>query len=163
MKIKITIVAIAAVALILFFGGRFINAVQEDEWKIQRSAVQTAYQKTLLTKAVKVERFVGDKSYTVIYGEDKIGQQVIVWVGEDEIFSQMAADGVSEDKVDSLVQAKHANADILRTMPGVLGGKLIWESMYKLPADETGSEKYYYDYYSFNDGAYLDTWRLSIQ
>lgn len=163
MKIKITIVAVAAVALILFFGVRFINAVQEDEWKIQRNAVQTAYQKTLLTKADKVERFVGDKSYTVIYGEDKIGQQVIVWVGEDEIFSQMAADGVSEDKIDSLVQSKHANADILRTMPGVLGGKLIWESMYKLPADETGSEKYYYDYYSFNDGAYLDTWRLSIQ
>jgi len=163
MKIKITIAAVAVIGLILFFGGRFINAVQEDEWKIQRNAVQTAYQKTLLTKAVKVERFVGEKPYTIIRGEDKIGQQLIVWVGEDEIYSQMAADGASEDQINSTLESKHPNADILRTIPGVLGGKLIWEVLYKLPADESGSEKYYYDYYSFNDGAYLDTWRLSIQ
>lgn len=163
MKIKIAVAVVAATALLLFFGLRFINAVQEDEWKIQRNAVQTAYQKTILTKADKVDRFVGDKAYTVIRGEDKIAQKVIVWVGEEEIFTQMAADGITEDQVSSLVVTKQPTADILRLMPGVLNGNLIWEAFYKLPADETGSERFYYDYYTFKDGTWLDTYRLSIQ
>ncbi|MFE5317220.1 DUF5590 domain-containing protein [Paenibacillus sp. NPDC056579] len=163
MKIKIAVAAVAAAALLLFFGLRFINAVQEDEWKIQRSAVQTAYEKTILTKADKVERFVGDKAYTVIRGEDKIAQKLIVWVGEDEIFTQMQSDGVTEEQVLSVLQTKQPTADVLRTMPGVLNGNLVWEAFYKLPADETGSERFYYDYYSFKDGAWLDTYRLSIQ
>ncbi|MCS7462515.1 DUF5590 domain-containing protein [Paenibacillus doosanensis] len=163
MKLKITIASVAVVALLLFFGGRFINAVQEDEWKIQRAAVQTAYQKTLLTKADKVERFVGDKPYTVIHGENKIGQKMIVWVGEEELFAQMASDGVTEEQIEAQVEAKHPEADLLRAMPGVLNGALIWEAFYKLPADDSGDERYYYDYYTFKEGTLLDTYRLSIQ
>ncbi|OXM88027.1 DUF5590 domain-containing protein [Paenibacillus rigui] len=162
MKIKIAVAAVAAAALLLFFGVRFFNAVHEKEWQIQRNAVQTAYQKTILTKADKVDRFVGDKPFTIIQGENKIGQKMIVWVAEDVIYSQMASDGVNAEQVKAAVLAHQADADIVRMMPGVLNGTLVWEVFYKVKDDAAG-ERYYYDYYSFKDGAMLDTYRLSIQ
>lgn len=162
MKIKIAVAAMAAAALLLFFGVRFFNTVHEKEWQIQRAAVQTAYQKTVLTKADKVDRFVGDKPFTVIQGENKIGQKMIVWVGESEVYSQMAADGVNADKVSAAVLAHQADAEIVRLMPGVLNGTLIWEAFYKVKSQDDG-DRYYYDYYSFKEGTLLDTYRLSIQ
>jgi len=162
MKIKIAVAAVAAAALLLFFGVRFFNAVHEKEWQIQRAAVQTAYQKTILAKADKVGRFVGDKPYTVIQGENKIGQKMIVWVGDNEIYAQMAADGVTADQIKAAVLAHQADAEIVRLLPGVLNGALVWEAFYKVESEEDG-ERYYYDYYSFKDGTMLDTYRLSIQ
>jgi uncharacterized protein YpmB len=162
-KIRIVVASVVVAALLLFFGIRFVNAVQEDEWKIQRNAVQTAYQKTILAKAVKVERFVGEKTYTVIQGEDKIGNKLIVWVGEDNLYTQMASDGASAEHIVSLVLARQPAADILRLMPGVLNGNLVWEAFYKVAPEDSGHGRYYYDYYNFKDGAYIDTYRLSIQ
>jgi uncharacterized protein YpmB len=162
-KIRITAAVIVIAGLLIFFSIRFFNTVQEDEWKIQRSAVQTAYEKTILTKADKVESYVGDQPYTVIHGEDKIGQQMIVWVGKDNIYTQMAKDGITSDQAKQLVLERQPAAVVLRLMPGVLNGNLVWEAFYKIEPEEAKSGRYYYDYYSFKDGTHIDTYRLSIE
>jgi uncharacterized protein YpmB len=163
MKMKITVAALLAAALLLFFGIRFYSSVQENEWKVQRNAVLTAYQKNILTKVSRVDNFVGDQPYTIIQGEDKIGQKLIVWVGSDNIYTQMASDGVTQDSVKALALARQPEADIMRIIPGVWNDTLVWEVFYKTPVEDTGSGHYFYDYFAFKDGGWMDTYRLSIQ
>jgi uncharacterized protein YpmB len=163
MKIKITAAAIVAAALLLFLGMHFFNSVQEKEWALQRTDVQTAYQKSNLTKASKVETFVGEKTYTIIHGENKIGQKLIVWVGGNEVYSQMAADGVTVEAIKAILLTRQPTANMKRIVPGVLNGNLVWEVFYKIDAEESNPDRYYYDYYSFKDGSWTDTYRLSIQ
>ncbi|NOU97510.1 hypothetical protein GC093_30435 [Paenibacillus sp. LMG 31456] len=163
MKYKIIAASIIVVSLLIFFGIRFFNAVQEDEWKVQRNAVQTAYQKTILTKANKVENYVSDQPYTVIFGEDKIGQNIIVWVGQESIYTRMATDGISAEQAEQLVLGRQPEAEVLRLMPGIINGSPVWEAFYKVLPENAGSGRYYYDYYAFHDGTYIDTYRLSIE
>ncbi|PZE21907.1 DUF5590 domain-containing protein [Paenibacillus xerothermodurans] len=163
MKIRIAAAAVVITSLLLFFSIRFVNSVQEDEWKIQRTAVLTAYEKTILTKVNKVERFVGEKPYTVIQGEDKIGHKMIVWVGEDSLHTQMASEGLAVENVEPLVLARQPGAEVLRSTPGILNGMFVWEVFYNVSSEESGDDRYYYDYYNFKDGSHIDTYRLSIQ
>lgn len=160
---KIAIMAVFAAAVVCIGMIFAFRAVTEPEWDVQRMAVQTAYEKTILAKAVKVERFVGDKTYTVIYGEDKIGQPVYVWVADDEIRTEMGSAGVNADQAEAMVTAKHPQADVLRVMLGIQDGQPVWEVFYKMKPENASRVQYFYDYYTFKDGQPLDTWRLSIQ
>lgn len=139
------------------------HTISANEWSAQRAAVISAYEKTVLTKAVKVERFISDKSYTVITGENKLGQPLYVWVGDHEMRTEMASNGISMAEAEAKVLAAHPSATILRATPGIMNGKLVWEVFYKLTPEGQKREQYFYDYYQFQDGASIDTWRLSIQ
>ncbi len=46
-------------------------------------------------------------------------------------------------------------------MPGKLGNEYVWEVFYK--KKENSGTRYFYDYYKFKDGHYMDTYRLSLQ
>lgn len=156
----ITVFAAAVLCIGMIFAFR---AVTQHEWDVQRMAVQTAYKKTILAKVMKVERFVGDKSYTVIYGEDKIGQPVYVWVADDEIRTEMGSAGWNADQAEAMLMSKHPQADVLRVMLGIQDGQPVWEVFYKMKTEEASSDQYFYEYYTFKGGQSLDTWRLSIQ
>ncbi|SDC42117.1 Uncharacterized protein YpmB [Paenibacillus sp. UNCCL117] len=161
---KYSIGAAAALILALVAVNWIYHAVSRDEWDIQRAAVAVAYEKTALTKTNWVERFVGDKTYTVISGEDKLGRPLYVWVGgEGELRSEMAASGVDGQALAEQVKAKHAGAEILRVTPGIQNDKPVWEIFYKYTPEGQKQEQHFYDYYQFYDGAWIDTWRLSIQ
>jgi uncharacterized protein YpmB len=140
---------------------RSFYALQEGEWSVERNAVLTAYQKSILVKPLKVERFVGNKAYTVIEGEDKIGQPVIVWVSDDEVVTEMAADGVNKEVIEAKMQEEQPDAALMRITPGKVNDQLVWEAFYKIKADN--DFKYFYNHYSFRDGALIDTYRLSLQ
>ncbi|UUZ79408.1 DUF5590 domain-containing protein [Paenibacillus sp. P26] len=162
-KWKIILGSAAVLAVLLFLAARLFSAVMDGEWAAQRSAVSEAYTKTILAKVKKVDRFVGDKSYQVIQGEDKIGQPLIVWVDGENIHTEMAADGISSEKAEENVKAKRPVAEILRTVPGMMNGQPVWEVFYKLRSEQDKRDHYFYDYYTFKDGALIDTWRLTIQ
>lgn len=159
---KITIIAGAAAVVIVTGMSMAFNFIMDKEWTEQRAAVLTAYEKTVLSKAVKVERFVAEKPYTVITGEDKIGQPVYVWVGQDEIHTEMGSAGIDAAQAEAKVKAAYPEAKVLRTTPGIRSGQLVWEVFYKLQP-EGKPEQHFYDYYAFKDGQAIDTLRLTIQ
>jgi len=162
-KWKAALLGSAFIVIAIGLASWFFNSVMEDEWSREQAAVLSAYEKTILAKTVKVDRFVGQKPYTVIQGEDKIGQPVIVWVAEDEIRSEMAAGGITAQQAEQATLERHANAQIVRTMPGIMENAPVWEIFYKLPPGEEKQEQYFYDYYAFKDGQLIDSWRLSIR
>ncbi len=163
-KWKWTIVAAAALILIAAALNWMYHSVSREEWNSQRAAVALAYEKTALTETTWVERFVGDKTYTVISGVDKLGQPLYVWVGgEGELRSELAANGVAGEAMAEQVKAKHAGAEIMRVTPGIQNDKPVWEIFYKYTPEGQKREQHFYDYYQFSDGTWIDTWRLSIQ
>ncbi|CAG7648775.1 DUF5590 domain-containing protein [Paenibacillus allorhizosphaerae] len=162
-KWKVILLLSAIVIVAVALSSWFFNSVMKEEWNRERAAVLSAYEKTILTKAVKVDRFVGQKPYTVIQGEDKIGQPVVVWVAEDEIRSEMAAGGITAQQAELATMERHADATIVRALPGIMNNAPVWEIFYKLPPGEEKKDQYFYDYYTFKDGQLMDTWRLSIR
>ncbi|MDD9267686.1 DUF5590 domain-containing protein [Paenibacillus sp. GCM10023248] len=140
---------------------RFYLNVQSEHWKSKSAAVETAYEKSLLTKATKVDFFYGDEPFQIVYGEDKLGQGVIVWVSDKEVHTEMTTEGFTEAQAREAVLKKDPAFEIERAMPGKLGQEYVWEVFYK-KEDDSGT-RYFYDYYKFKDGTYLDTYRLSLQ
>ncbi|MCP3772405.1 DUF5590 domain-containing protein [Paenibacillus sp. MZ04-78.2] len=159
---KITIIAGTAAVVIVTGMIMAFNSIMDKEWTEQRAAILAAYEKTILTKAMKVERFVAEKSYTVITGEDKIGQPIYVWVGQDEMHTEMGSSGIDAAQAEAKVRTAHPEAKVLRTTPGIRSGQLVWEVFYKLQP-EGKIEQHFYDYYTFKDGQAIDTLRLTIQ
>ncbi|TXK81373.1 DUF5590 domain-containing protein [Paenibacillus sp. N3.4] len=140
---------------------RFYLNVQNDHWAGKSQAVETAYEKSILAKATKVDNFYGDESFQIVYGEDKIGQGVIVWVSDQEVHAEMTADNFTEEQVRDIMLKKGSEYEVERVMPGKLGNDYVWEVFYK-KKDDSGT-RYFYDYYNFKDGHSLDTYRLSLQ
>jgi uncharacterized protein YpmB len=108
-----------------------------------------------------VDSFYGDEPFQIVYGEDKIGQKVVVWVSGHEVHTEMAAEGFTEDQVRETMFKKDPGFEILRIMPGKKAGDYVWEVFYK-KKDDSGT-RYFYDYYTFSSGTYIDTYRLSLQ
>ncbi|UJF36149.1 cell wall elongation regulator TseB-like domain-containing protein [Paenibacillus hexagrammi] len=140
---------------------RFYLSVQNEHWDANSKAVETAYEKTILTKATKVDSFYGDEPFQIIRGEDKIGQQVVVWISDKEVHTEVAAEAFTEDQVRETMLKKDPAIETLRILPGKLGSQYVWEVFYK--KQEAKGLRYYYDYYTFKEGTYIDTYRLSLQ
>nr|WP_240343878.1 DUF5590 domain-containing protein [Paenibacillus sp. SYP-B3998] len=134
--------------------------VQNKHWGENSKAVETAYEKTILAKATKVDSFYGDEPLKIVYGEDKIGQPVIVWVSDKDVHTEMSSESFSEDQVREIMLKKGTDFEVERVLPGKLGDDYVWEVFYK-KQDDSGT-RYFYDYYKFKDGTYMDTYRLSL-
>jgi uncharacterized protein YpmB len=156
---KVVFGAIAVFSLLLFGLSQFFQTIQAGAWSEERQAVETAYQKTIMAKATKVDTFVGTQAFKIVYGEDAIGQQVIVWLGETEIHTEYAADGLKDKELRMKFAAKEPAAKLLRILPGKVSESYVWELFYEKPG-ETGKPNYYYDYVTFNEGMLIDTYHL---
>jgi uncharacterized protein YpmB len=144
-----------------FVFNRFYMNVQNKHWDEKTKAVEIAYDQTILAKATKVDSFYGDEPFQIVYGEDKIGQKVVVWVSDHEVHTEMAGEGFTEDQVRETMFKKDPGFEIMRIMPGKKADDYVWEVFYK-KKDDSGT-RYFYDYYKFSSGTYIDTYRLSLQ
>ncbi|MBP1961918.1 DUF5590 domain-containing protein [Paenibacillus aceris] len=164
MSAKRTRIIVFGVFIILTLGvvlSRFYLNVQNAHWDSKRTAVEIAFEKSIMTKADNVDFFYGDEPFRIVYGEDKLGQGVIVWVSDKDVHTEMASEGFTQDQIRDAVMKKYPGVEIDRIMPGKLGQEYVWEVFYK-KIDDSGT-RHFYDYYKFKDGSYIDTYRLSLQ
>lgn len=153
--------AIAALCVLIFLFFRSVDAVISREWDDKQRAVQIAYRQTMMAEADRVEPFVGEHPYQIVFGKDKLGQRMIVWVSDAEVHAAYASEGISENDLRSKLKQLDPTVQIIRVTPGKLGDDYVWEAYYKLI--ENAEEEYYYSYYRFSDGAHLDTYHLTFQ
>ncbi|GIP32433.1 DUF5590 domain-containing protein [Paenibacillus sp. J2TS4] len=151
--------SIAAVILILFIAFRFYQAIQADLKQDKEHAVAVALQETRMEQVNRVEPFIGDKPYMVVYGLSDREEEMIVWVNEDEVLTKFGREGVDLETVRDKTAAKNPQLQILRVSAGKLQDVLVWEVFYKQKEEE--GERHYYDYYRFTDGELLDTYRMT--
>ncbi|MEX2460781.1 MAG: DUF5590 domain-containing protein, partial [Paenibacillaceae bacterium] len=146
---KIVLIGFIVLFTLLLFGlSQFFRIIQAGAWTQERQAVDTAYQKTIMTEATKVETFISSQTYKIVYGKDAIGQELIVWIGDSDIHTEYVADGLKEKDLRTQFAQKEPTAELLRILPGKLKEKLVWEVYYKKP-NEAGKQVYFYDYVNF--------------
>lgn len=158
-KVIFSVVFIIAALVILSY--RTYLSLQTEVWAEEDAAVRAAMDQSVVSVVYKTQPFVGERPYTIIFGADTQGRGVVVWKSETETHTEFADSGVSEDDVRKKVLEKNPQAQIQRVTPGKLESTYCWQVFYKLKED--GELLPYYDFYSFRDGALLDTWRLSLQ
>jgi uncharacterized protein YpmB len=148
-------------AIMIFVGARFFTVIQAEEWSQEDQAVQVAKERTTLTEATNIEPYVGDADYMIVYGKDKDGQSLIVWVSEDDVHAEYVSAGITRDTLKKHMLEKNADIRFKRLRPGKLEGLYVWEVYYETKED--GKYREYYDYYRFSDGVYIDTYSLSLR
>lgn len=157
---KIIVGAIAALVLITVALVFFYRTIQGEEWAERAAAKTTVLETTYMRTVDRVESFVGEKPYRIVFGQDADGRKGIAWVNGDTAHMEYESSGVTEQAVRERVMVQNPANEVLRIVPGVLNNTYLWEALYKRK-EEGGGIRYYYGYYRFDNGEELDTWRMS--
>ncbi|GAA3405067.1 DUF5590 domain-containing protein [Paenibacillus hodogayensis] len=152
-----TVIGLVLIAAVLVF---FYRTIHGEEWALEAAAKQTVTETTYMKTVDRVESFVGEKPYIIVFGQDPDGNKAIAWVNDGNAHMQYASTGVSEDDVRGVVEQANPDNEVLRIVPGVLNDNYVWEALYKRK-EEDDRIRYYYGYYRFDNGAEIDTWRMT--
>jgi uncharacterized protein YpmB len=150
----ILILVLMTVALVFFY-----RTIHDEEWAMRVAAEKTVTETTYMETIDRVETFIGEKEYRIVFGKDSDGREAIVWVDGNTAHLEYASSGVTEADVRQKVSEQNPANEIVRVMPGVLNGTYLWEVLYNRKEEE--GSRYYYGYYRFDNGAEIDTWRMS--
>lgn len=154
-------IAIGILICFLILVTLFYYSAKDGFTKAEREAIDWALQLTTLTEADHVEFFAGATNYTVVFGNNIDGENLLVWVGAEEIHEEKASDGVSKTTIRKQVIVRQGPVTFVHITPGKLGELWVWEVFYK--KKENDGIRHYYDYYNFADGEWLDTYTLSLE
>jgi uncharacterized protein YpmB len=102
-------------------------------------------------------KFVWDETYWVVEGTDRDNIPVFVWVNDQGANVIKIDEAVSRADIKGTFKKAKPDADIVRIQPGKMGGVEVWEIFYS--RNEPGKH-YYYDFYGFRDGRYIQTFNL---
>lgn len=96
-----------------------------------------------------VDYYAGDGGYHVITGEDAAGEEVILWVKDQEVWKALRSEGISIDDIEARIA--DSAAEMIRIMPGMITTpddekQPIWEAYYVTAEGEARYE--YFDFYS---------------
>lgn len=145
---------IATVALVFFY-----RAIHREQWELRDAAIKTVTDHTYMESIDRVESFVGEKPYMIVFGKVPVGKNAIFWVDGSSVHMEYETSGITEAEARQKVTELHPDNEVLRVMPGVLSNTYVWEVMYS--RKEEDGTRYYYGYYRFDNGSEIDTWRLS--
>jgi len=151
-----SVAVLAVVTIVLVF---FYRSIHEEEWAERLEAKSTVIASTYMRTVDRIERFVGDKPYMVVFGQDEEGREAIAWVNDGKAQMRYASTGITAEEAQRKVEESNPDNEVLRVLPGVLNETYLWEVFYKRK-DEEGN-RYYYSYYRFDNGEEIDTWRMS--
>ncbi|MFF2482205.1 DUF5590 domain-containing protein [Paenibacillus sp. NPDC058071] len=163
--------AVIGVLLAALIGASLIyyQMIHAGSWSEERQAQQQAANAAGLTEIGKTTKYVWDKPYWIVEGKNEAGEDLYVFI---ELSKEETAEGSVASAEPRIIKATEAygkenliasfsaqkpDADIKRIQPGTLNGELVWEVYYSRKEDMT---KYYYDFYKFGDGTFIDQYKL---
>ncbi|WP_144023682.1 DUF5590 domain-containing protein [Paenibacillus sp. FSL H8-0548] len=147
-------------SLILIFTGVFVyfRDIQQPQWLEAKEAKQQATQFADLASVEKVYRHIWNKESWIVQGSNQQDEEIYVWLSEDQSpVSSLAAEGVTKEQISDEFKKKKQDADIIRIQPGLFDDVRVWEVYYR---DGDSSIHYYYDFYKFDNGAFIDSYKL---
>jgi|HigsolmetaAR203D_1030402.scaffolds.fasta_scaffold00002_167 uncharacterized protein YpmB len=150
----IVIVSSAAFLLILFLLYRWYVTIHASFWDKRGQAVTEAVYAGQLAEVTMTEPFNGELSWFIVRGLNDQGDEMIVWVSEDQTIVRRADEGISSEQAKAAVLSRRSGAEIIRMTPGVWKKELCFEVYYRI------DDIYYYDYIRFEDGTWMETLRL---
>src|SRR5690606_35094109 len=104
--------------------------IQDPLWEERKEFRAKALKETDLVTVLSVDRFVTDETGVVVTGKKEDGNVMYVYFGDDETKTLDATDAITSEDAVQKVKEKHAQAIILRTMPGMWNEEWVWEVFY---------------------------------
>jgi uncharacterized protein YpmB len=153
---SITLVVLALILLVVS-ANLYYTYIQNDRLNEQRKAEIEAQKAVGLTSVKAATKFVWDETYWVVEGTDRDNIPVFVWVNEQGTNVIKVNEAVPRAEIKATFKKAKPDADIVRIRPGKMGGVEVWEIFYS--RNEPGKH-YYYDFYGFRDGRYIQTFNL---
>jgi uncharacterized protein YpmB len=154
-------ITVGVFACLLIFFTWFYFSAKDGFTAAESEAIRRALQESTMTEVDHVEFYAGATNYTVVFGNNIDGEKLLVWVGNEEIHEEKASDGVSKSIIRNQVVERQGPVTFVRTTPGKLGERWVWEVFYK--KKENDGMRHYYDFYNFADGEWIDTYTLSME
>lgn len=159
-RTKVIFICCLTLIVMIFISVKLYMGIMNTPWQTEQAAKQTALSETEMTEVERIEHFHGEESYAVVFGKNAQGESMMVWVGNDDVIVRLVKEGISRNILKGNL-IKENIGEIIHILPGVKEEELVWEVFYK--KKEQDHERYYYDYYRFEDGEHLDTYVMSIK
>lgn len=150
---------IASVLILCFIGfvvGAYVKGMQPKN-KAADAAFEVAKAEVDLKTMDEYFLYHGLESYSVVIGTTNSGQNIIVWIPENDkkqVVSMNASSGKTKEDILSMVEKNINEANIISIKLGMENNVPLWEVTYK---NSVG--KYNYDYYDFKTGEWLKYYR----
>ncbi len=148
------------VCLLLLITVSFIyfRNVQSPQWSAIKAAKEQATEAAKLTEIDKVSHHIWQKDSWIVEGINDQNEAVFVWVTEGQLpVIIKASEGMSEKSIKDAFTSNKPQAEVKRIQPGLFDDKPIWEIYYN---DGEKPQHYRYDFYRFDDGAFIDSYTL---
>ena len=158
--------AVALVALVAIVGCviMYYNTIQRPYWSEENAATAKAVEAAELTSVESATRHVWEKPFWIVEGINQAGEDIIVSVpdvkaedaqAKQDIQVVKASEGIMKADVKRIFIKANPDAEIKRMQLGIINNELAYEVFF------TNKEGiYYYAFYSFKDGAFIDQYRL---
>ncbi|WP_128894399.1 cell wall elongation regulator TseB-like domain-containing protein [Longirhabdus pacifica] len=152
------VLAIAIVFILLYM---WYRSIMTDRWSLEEQAERLVLQETDVVEISEVTMFTGEQVIAAVFGNNDQAQETVVWVSKDAgiIHQALLKDSINEQQMREQVLQADSDKQIIRVVPGTLREQYVWEVYYS--KEEEGNERYYYDFYLFSDGTWLETYRLT--
>jgi uncharacterized protein YpmB len=138
--------------------GMWYNTIFRGIWAAEAQAKKQAMEQAALTEVDSTEKYVWDEAVWVVEGKTADGVEQYVWLRNSGTETVRAADAATKQQIrESLLQNK-PDAHIKHIRPGIVNGQHVWEAFYS--RSEGGQQKYAYDFYSFENGTFMNTLKL---
>lgn len=150
-RTKWIFLSILILLLVIFGLHRFYIYIQQDLWQGEKAAIERAKSEANIIHVDQVWKSVWDEVCWVVDGENESGEEVMVWLLEGkEPTVKLLSEGVSESTVRGIIHKNYPKIDIIRLVPGVYEGEVVWQLFYK------EKEHHYYRFFRFSDGSPLE-------
>jgi len=155
--------ALSLVLLLAVLAGINIwyQSIFADAWSAEDQAEKQAAEAAGLTDVEDAVKYVWDETAWVVDGTKEDGERVFVWLREGSTDTVLASDAVGKDQIKNTMRQTKPDARIEHIRPGIAWGRHIWEVYYS--RIDGGQRKYMYDFYSFENGTFIDTFKLPAQ
>ena len=155
----IGIIAGVIVALMIWQGVSFYNAITDHPDKLEDKAIARAESEAVIEEVDNAVQYHGTShAYVVLRGSDKNNDGVYVFVPDNDqpLVTKKVEEGVSAETVKKKLNTEFSPQEIINIKPGIEVNKekkqvLVWEATF-IDTDN----RYTFAYYYFSNGDY---WR----
>lgn len=151
------ILPLIIIIVIIFIVFAYFYNIWSDEDQIKKQIIDKAYREVSILKSIdEIDYFSGDKQFYFIFGKNKAGFTVLVWLNDVEIHYRYLFDWVTKDQI--TVKTLNILPDVLikRISAGINEkNKLIYEVLFEDSDGRLG-----YQYFYLENGEYIKTYLL---
>lgn len=151
-------IVIAALITFAVWFGLYFREIQMPRWSQISSVQAMAVESGQLASVQNVNKHIWDQPSWVVEGVNSDEEEVYLFLTDSEtLFTIKKEDSISPEALRTAFLKEKPNASIRHIKPGLFYGKPIWEINYTLG---NGDKHYYYEFYTFEQGTWLDMYRL---